>query len=523
VTVLFFAVYFTSKGGYTYMIDSTLSDDSAKSPKVGAAYLCLHGHFYQPPREDPFTGQLPIEPGATPYANFNEKITAECYRPNAEEGNFEAISYDLGPTLAAWLEETHPDVYQRIIEADRQHMTRYSVGNAMAQAYNHTILPLATTRDKRTQIAWGLSDFRHRYGHDAHGMWLAETAVDLETLDLLAQYGVTYTVLAPWQAARPVDPSKPYIVRLFDGRSITVFFYNAPLSGGVSFDWDTTSNADLFAASYLPEHLVQSKRDAGEPQLILIATDGELYGHHKPWRDKFLTHLIHHGAPDYGFEVCTLERYMSMYPATEEVELRVPSAWSCSHGVARWDTGCECTEGDSRWKGHLRYAFAHLAERGDKIFEHYTGETLSDPWVARDGYLAVRNGWETTESFWAHYGKQQRIPDDALEVQRTRLLLEAQYYQQYSFTSCGFFFEDLDRIEPRNDIAFARRAISLIWQAVGIDLQRDFLNDLRLAKSWRTHLTGVDLYRQLPIVRQDQLPPLPLPQLENASEQENIA
>ncbi|HYK87037.1 MAG TPA: hypothetical protein VEV19_16830, partial [Ktedonobacteraceae bacterium] len=333
------------------MIEQTISEDSLRRPQAGNIYLCLYGHFYQPPRENPFTGLLPIEPEATPYANFNEKITSECYRPNAEAGNFEFISYDLGPTLAAWLEEAHPQVYRQIIDADRAHYARYGIGNALAQAYNHTILPLANSRDKETQIVWGLQDFYHRYGHRAHGMWLAETAVDLECLDLLVQHGVTYTVLAPWQAATPVDPTEPYVVSLPSGRSITVFFYNAPLSGGVSFDWNTTSNADLFAASYLPGHLVQSKKDAGEAQLLLIATDGELYGHHKPWRDKFLSHLITTGAPAYGFEVCTLERFLQIRPATKEVELRVPSAWSCGHGVARWNTGCECTEGDSSWKG----------------------------------------------------------------------------------------------------------------------------------------------------------------------------
>ena len=490
------------------MIKETISEDSLMRPETGRKYLCLYGHFYQPPREDPFTGKLPHEPGATPFDNFNEKITAECYRPNAEEGNFASLSYDLGPTLASWLEQTHPDVYAQIIDADHQHVARYGVGNALAQGYNHTILPLATTRDKLTQILWGLSDFRHRYGRDAHGMWLAETAVDLETLDLLAQCGVNYTVLAPWQAATAIDPTEPYVVRLPGGRSITVFFYNAPLSGGVSFDWDTTSNADLFAASYLSHHLVQSKLDENEPQLLLIATDGELYGHHKPWRDKFLSRLIESGAPDYGFEICTLERYMLMYPATKEVELKVPSAWSCSHGVARWDTGCECTEGESAWKGPLRQALNHLAEQGDRLFEQYTGEALSDPWSARNGYLSLRNGWETAADFWSRYGKDGQEPPNTRLAQRTLQLLEAQYYQQYSFTSCGFFFEDLDRLEPRNDIAFARRAISLYWQATGVDLQRDFLHDLQSSQSWRTHLSGADLYRQLPIEPEGVLPSL---------------
>ena len=488
------------------MIEQTIADDSHSRPQVERTYLCLYGHFYQPPREDPFTGIIPVEPGATPFANYNEKITAECYRPNAEAGNFEALSYDLGPTLASWLENAHPDVYRQILAADYHHRMRYGVGNALAQGYNHTILPLANRRDKLTQILWGLSDFRHRYGHDAHGMWLAETAVDMECLDLLAQCGITYTVLAPWQASTPVDTTHPYLVSLPGGRSITVFFYNGPLSGGVSFDWNTTSNADLFAASYLPGHLVKSKSEAGEAQLVLIATDGELYGHHKPWRDKFLTHLVQSGAPGYGFEVCTLERYLQMYPATQEVELRVPSAWSCGHGVARWDTGCECTEGDSSWKGELRRALNNLAEHGDRLFERYAGEALRDPWAARNAYLDLRNGWVTPESFWTEYGQEHHLPENTALVERTLLLLEAQYYQQYSFTSCGFFFEDLDRIEPRNDIAFARRSISLIWQALGIDLQPGFLHDLQNAKSWRTNVTGADLYRQLPVVRAGLLP-----------------
>jgi alpha-amylase/alpha-mannosidase (GH57 family) len=489
------------------MVVPNTSHGTLDSP-AGMAYLCFHGHFYQPPREDPFTGQIPLEPGAAPFANFNEKITAECYRPNAEAGNFEDISFDLGPTLAAWLERAHVDVYQRILAADQHHMRRYGVGNAIAQAYNHTILPLAAARDKRTQILWGLQDFQHRYDHEAHGMWLAETAVDAETLDILAQCGVTYTILAPWQAAVPVDPTEPYLVPLRDGRSITVFFYNAPLSGGVSFDWNITNNAEAFAAYYLTGHLVEKKKLAGEPQLIIVATDGELYGHHKPWRDKFLTHLIKHSAPANGFEICTLERYLDMHPATKLVKLREPSAWSCGHGVARWDSGCECTEGDSSWKPALRQALVHLARRGDVLFEQYTGQVLKDPWDARDDYLPLRNGWETAENFWARHGKQERRPEDRELEQRTLLLLEAQYYQQYSITSCGFFFEDLDRIEPRNNIAFARRAISLTWQALGIDLQQGFLHDLSQARSWRTHLTGADLYRQLPIVKQGLLPPL---------------
>jgi alpha-amylase/alpha-mannosidase (GH57 family) len=493
------------------MLDQKTSLDAPLPSRRGQAHICLYGHFYQPPREEPFTGQIPYEPGATPYPNFNEKITTECYRPNAEAGNFEAISFDLGPTLASWLEQHHPDVYQRIIASDRMHMQRYGVGNALAQAYNHTILPLATTRDKYTQVMWGLQDFRYRYGHDAHGMWLPETAVDLETLDIMVQCGIRYTVLAPWQAASSIDTTEPYILPLHNGRNMTIFFYNAPLSGGVSFDWNITNDANIFAEYHLPSHVVTQKQENGEDQLIVIATDGELYGHHKPWRDKFLSYLIQTGARNHNFEVCTLERYLQMHAVTKEVSIHQPSAWSCAHGIARWNTGCECTEGDSHWKGALRQALNNLAERGNQCFERYVGEVFHDPWAARNEYLALRNGWESLESFWARHGKQPYQLVDTPLVHRTRLLLEAQYYHQYSFTSCGFFFADLDRIEPRNDIAYARRAISLTWQALGVDLQRDFLRDLAQARSWHTGMTGADLYKQLPVVFSDLLPPVKLP------------
>jgi alpha-amylase/alpha-mannosidase (GH57 family) len=487
------------------MMINEKSSDMPIENTTGSAYLCIHGHFYQPPREDPFSNVLPVEPGAAPFANYNEKITAECYRPNAELGNFDLISYDMGPTLAAWLEECHPDVYRRIIEADAKHRLRYGVSNVLAQAYNHTILPLASTRDKRTQILWGLQDFRHRYGHEAHGMWLAETAVDLECLDLLAQYGITYTILAPWQATEEIDTTEPYILPLHAGRSMTVFFYNAPLSSGISFNDGTTSDANNFASSDLQQHLVGEKRDAGQEQLVLVASDGELYGHHKIWRDKFLAYLVTRGAPQHGFEVCSLERYIQMYPARREVQLHVPSAWSCAHGVARWSTGCTCTEGDSRWKPALLKAITKLNDSGTCIFEQYASKALDDPWAARDEYLALHNGWEAAENFWERHGKQHCMPDAQL-AWRIQTLLEAQYYHQYSFTSCGWFFEDLDRIEPRNDIAFARRAISLTWQATGVDLQCAFVKDLQSVRSWRSGTTGADLYRRLPGVPSGLLP-----------------
>jgi Domain of unknown function (DUF3536)/Glycosyl hydrolase family 57 len=471
--------------------------------QTNSQWLIVHGHFYQPPREDPFSDLLPVEPGAAPFANYNEKITAECYHPNAKLGNFELISYDMGPTLASWLEKHHPDVYQRIILDNARHRQRYGTGNALSQVYNHTILPLASTRDKRTQILWGMADFRHRYGHAASGMWLAETAVDLECLNMLASLGITHTILAPWQSEMPIDPSEPYIVRLSEGRSIVVFFYNNR-SGSVSFDQQLTMNADTFSDE-LASHWNQEKIGADIPQLMILATDGEFYGHHQEDRDKFLSYLINTAAPNRGYEVGTLERYLQLYPPTKEARIREKSAWSCAHGSARWSIGCDCTEGDSRWKPALLLAITKLNERGAQIFEQYTREVLVSPWAARDEYLGLRNGWEPAISFWERNGKQHRIPDAEL-AWRTRMLLEAQYYHQYSFTSCGWFFEDLDRIEPRNTIAFARRAISLAFQATGIDLQSSFVTDLSLARSWKTGRTGADVYASLPAVLANLLP-----------------
>jgi hypothetical protein len=469
-------------------------------------HLCLHGHFYQPPREDPFTHLVPDEPGAGPYRNFNEKITVECYRPNAEIGNFGRISFDFGPTLAAWVARYAQDVYLRIIESDQIHRERFGVGNAIAHAYNHTILPLATRRDKATQIAWGISDYRHRFGADPEGMWLAETAVDMETLDLLAEQGIQFTVLAPWQSAHGIDTTEPYWVDLPSGRRIIVFFYHGQMSGDVSFNDDVTSNADAFAAPYLSRHVNWEKEHRGEDQLLLIATDGELYGHHKPFRDLFLAHLSQHSAQAFGYEVTSLPRYLRDHPPTRTAEINAPSAWSCAHGVARWRAGCDCTEGDASWKAPFYDALRHLSDRVDVLFERHAAATLSDPWAARDHFIEWRNGWTTPGAFWAQHGRFGRKPGKEHLAARTWHLLEAEYCMQASFTSCGWFFEDLDRIEPRNDINYARCAISHIWRALRVDLQSDFVRDLARSQSWRRPISGDMIYRALPPVAPDFLP-----------------
>ena len=488
--------------------------------KVTHQYLCIYGHFYQPPREDPFTGKVPSEPGAAPFDNFNEKITAECYLPNAEMGNFSRMSFDLGPTLASWLDEQHPDVLRRIVASDRERLQGSGGGAALAQAYNHTILPLATPRDKMTQIRWGLLDFERRFGRQAQGMWLPETAADLETLAALHACGVSYTVLAPWQAEGPIDPTEPYFVRLPNGETMTVFFYNAALSGSVSFESGVTSNADEFASSYLPHHVNHEKRARGDDQITIIASDGELYGHHKQWRDHFLRRLTETSAAAAGFEVVTLDRYLRDHPPTREVKLRAPSSWSCGHGVARWSDGCACTEGDASWKAPLRGAFDGLRVQLDDVFEREASRFLADPWAARDDYLGLREGWLPADAFWERHGKRSRRPAQHAHESRTVRMLEAQYLGQWMYTSCGFFFEDLDRIEPRNDISFARRAISLMWEATGADLQADFLRDVAQARSGLASVTGADLYHSLSRLAARTLPPLTTPSAATAEQPE---
>jgi alpha-amylase/alpha-mannosidase (GH57 family) len=460
--------------------------------------LIIHGHFYQPPREDPFTGAISPEKGANPFANFNEKINAECYRPNAELGNFDALSFNLGPTLAAWLESHDPPTYQRIVEADRRNRAVYGVGNALAQAYNHTILPLATRRDKETQIIWGVADFRHRFGHQPLGMWLPEMAVDQETLEVLASQGIAFTILSPHQATPPLPPligggerrrngAGPYQVRLPRGHNrngIAVFFRDEALSNHLAFNSDLSNSARDFAENCLSD---------GEG-LRLIATDGETFGHHRRGGERFLHDLLYQEAPKAGYEVTFLARYLQEHPPTAEVEVVDGTSWSCGHGVARWREGCPCTQGDSSWKCHLRAALDRLAEDVDALYQNEVERWVADPWQLRNDYIRVVLGEIRREAFLAQQADGKLTKGEA---KRILTLLEAQTYRQAMYTSCGFFFEDLSRLEPRYIIAYAAKAIHLVKDATGISLEEGFKRDLRLAVSWITEQTGADVYEEV--------------------------
>ena len=451
-------------------------------------YVAIHGHFYQPPREDPFTGAQPRERGAEPYRNFNEKIAAECYEPNARLGNFGRISFDLGPTLASWLEEHAPETYAAIVAQERGHFERYGHGNGLAQVYNHAIMPLATDHEKRIQVAWGVADFKHRFGHAPDGMWLAETAADSASLGVLLDHGIRYTVLAPWQSVEPIDTSEPYWVRLADGRRIAAFFYNGELSGRVSFDSSLTTNADLFGLQDLPRHLNREKAARGEAQLITIATDGELYGHHLPYRDKFLAHLLEVSAVSRGFEVTSLGRYLSSHPPRREVTLAEATSWSCHHGVDRWRGDCGCIGEDGEWKWYLRQALTRLAARIDTLYEPAARKLLNDPWIAEEEYIWVRLGATSRDDFWRRHARSLKHGK-----RRSFALLETQYYRHLMFASCAWFFEDLDRIEPRNAIGYGLRALREAERLHDLDLLTAYAGDLRGALSTESGRNGVDL------------------------------
>jgi hypothetical protein len=450
--------------------------------------ISIHGHFYQPPREDPVSGLIPQEYGAKPYRNWNERIHAECYRPNAQLGNFEKISFNIGPTLNSWMRDHDPSTSALIAAQDRANIQLHGVGNAMAQAYNHTILPLATLEDKITQVEWGIADFEHQYGHKPLGMWLPETAVDLETLNVLAEHEIRFTILAPWQAeSSNLDVTKPYRVALSAGKSITVFFYHQGLSSGISFNPWLTINADEFARNTLLPAFSIEKFRRGEPQLVLIASDGELYGHHQQFRDRFLAHLVNGASASLGLQKSYPALWMKRYPARDWISIREGTSWSCSHGIERWKGNCSCTPGDGRWKGYLRQALNRLAYQVDKIYSETLECEHINPWKLRNAYIhAVLGQVSVTELISQHTGRRL----DDLSILRVRLLLEAQWERQRMYTSCGWYFDDFSRIEPRNNVAYAAQAVRLTAKATGINLTEQLMADLHYVMSYRSRLRG---------------------------------
>jgi hypothetical protein len=452
--------------------------------------LAVHAHFYQPSRLDPWTGRVPEEPGAAPFHDWNARVDAECYRPNATRSNLRRISWDVGPTLASWMAAEAPATLAGFVAAAAE-------GNAIGQAFHHTILPLASAADRRTEIHWGLRDFEVRFGRRPAGLWLPETAVDLPTLRIAAAEGVRYTILAPWQAAGTgLDSRRPYRVDLGDGASIVAVFYDAGLSAAVSFEPEATSDADRFARERVAVRL-SSASYTGPPSLALIATDGELYGHHQQFRDLFLQRLV---APDTataerrGFDVVSLADAIAEPPYRHHPAIRIVerTAWSCHHGVARWSA--ECPDAiDGRWKGPLRAALERLASSIDVASERWFVSAAGSPdlWTLRDAYVDVVVGAMTGEAFV----ETHLASADAADRSRALALLEAQRWRLAMFASDAWFWDDPIRPETRQVLRSAARAVRLVDGELGTALEDRLVADLGLFSSPSRGLDGAAIYR----------------------------
>jgi alpha-amylase/alpha-mannosidase (GH57 family) len=469
-------------------------------------YLCIHGHFYQPPRENPWLEAVELQDSAAPYHDWNERVTAECYAPNRAArildsagriakivNNYAGISFDFGPTLLSWMEQKSPETYRAILDADRMSAQRFSGhGSAMAQCYNHMIMPLANSRDKLTQVRWGIQDFRHRFGRDPEGMWLPETAVDLETLDILAQHGIRFTVLAPSQAksvdevdvsGQRIDPSRAYRQELPSGRHINLFFYDGPVSRAVAFE-RLLDNGERFAQRLLDA--LSDQRDW--PQLAHIATDGETYGHHHSFGDMALAYALDHIESSGLARITNYGEYLEKHRARHEVEILENTAWSCVHGVERWNSNCGCNSGghgdwNQKWRGPLRRALDWLRDEVARRYEKEAARYLNDPWEARNGYIGVvldRSPESYQRFIAAHFRRKNPQRADQVSVWK---LLEMQRHAMLMYTSCGWFFDELSGIETVQVIQYAGRVVQLATQLFGDGLEGPFLEKLALAKS----------------------------------------
>jgi hypothetical protein len=456
----------------------------------GKPLLCIHGHFYQPPREDPFTGECRSEPSAAPFPNWNERVTAECYAPNAAAGNFAQMSFNLGGTLARWMDDCVPETYQQIVAAVYQHQQRYGVPNGVAQAVHHTILPLARGRDKRCQVYWGIASYVHRFGVHPDGIWLPEMAVDYETLETVAEAGLSFVILSGEQVQGDLSRGAgPYRVQLPRGRSVAVFVRDRDLSNHFSFNMPEPE----FARSFINEHLSRSAPGA----LTLIATDGETFGHHQKHGVRVLETLVTPDTSD-AYEITTLGRYLREHPPQTDIEIVENTAWSCAHDLGRWATGCHCTPGCGQWKGALRRALDNLSRDIDEIYAEMMRRRNLAPWSLRDDYIRVL----LRQVSGSHFLTEHHLGHLTLVAQRQLLdLLEAQVYRQRMFVSCAFFFEDLERIEPRYAIANAVRAMMLVSNVTGDNLTRAFRRDLRIAISPGTGRTGAQILDEILAVK----------------------
>ncbi|KMP11267.1 glycoside hydrolase [Candidatus Nitromaritima sp. SCGC AAA799-C22] len=474
-------------------------------------FVCIHGHFYQPPRENPWLEAITHQESAHPHHDWNERVTAECYAPNAQSrilddqgfivemiNNYSKISFDMGPTLLSWLELNSQDIYQAILEADEESRKLFSGhGSAMAQCYSHMIMPLANSRDKYTQVYWGIRDFEHRFKRLPEGMWLPETAVDLETLKIMAELGIRFIVLAPGQARRfrplgeeswretekeEIDTTRPYALQLPSGKAINVFFYNGELSRALAFE-------NLLVKS---EHFARRLLDAVPeenhfPQLIHVATDGETYGHHHKFGDMALAYALKHIEVQSDATLTNYAEFLEKFPPAHEVEIKGDTSWSCAHGVERWRSDCGCHTGgepdwDQNWRGPLREALDWLRDAVVSPFNEKGLQYLKDPWEARNDYIRVMldRSLESIDRFLER--NTVRALDDS-EKTTVLKIMEMQRHAMLMYTSCGWFFCEISGTETVQILQYAARTLELAEEIFGGSLRPRFLKLLEKAKS----------------------------------------
>ena len=491
-------------------------------------FLTIHGHFYQPPRENPWLEAIELQDSALPFHDWNERITKECYNPNSVSkivdnrnrildvvNNYELMSYNFGPTLLSWLEQNAPLTYERIIKADIESIDlNNGHGNALAQVYNHIIMPLANEQDKQTQVKWGIKDFEYRFGRKPEGMWLAETAVDDDTLRVLQENGIKFTILSPYQALKikkstdkewtdvswgNIDPARSYKynIKSAPGKSIDLFFYDGAISRSVAFD-ELLKDGNKFIRRL--KEGVSDTRDY--PQLINIATDGESYGHHTKFGDMALSYVLKIRAEDEGFKITNYAAYLDKYRSDYEVDIKQASSWSCFHGVGRWCEDCGCSTGghpgwNQKWRKPLRDALDYLRDELVKVYEREGAKYFSrDVWEVRNNYIDVilARSESNIKKFQSKYFKPDLSDEEKV---RGMKLLEIQRQSQLMYTSCGWFFSEISGIETVQIMKYAARAMQLAAYFTKDDYETKFLEILAGAKSnIPEYGTGKDIYER---------------------------
>jgi alpha-amylase/alpha-mannosidase (GH57 family) len=475
-------------------------------------YICIHGHFYQPPRENPWLEGVELQDSAFPFHDWNERITAECYAPNFASrildsekrvvdviNNYSKISFNFGPTLLSWMEHHRPNTYQAILEADRLSLERFSGhGSAIAQAHSHMIMPLANRRDKYTQVLWGIKDFEKRFGRFPEGMWLPETAVDTETLEVMAELGIKFTILAPRQARRVrrrmrsarwhdvsggrIDPTTAYLCLLPSKKTLNLFFYDGPISQDIAFGGLLSSGEDF------AKRLLSAFNDHRDwPQIVHIATDGETYGHHHRFGDMALAYCLHFIESQNSARLTNYGEHLAEHPPTHWVEVFDHSSWSCIHGVERWKENCGCNSGlhpewNQAWRNPLRKSLDWLRDTLVPLYEEQSKEFLKDPWKVREEYIDVLldRSHENTEGFLKSHAVKELSQEEKV---KTLKLLEMQRNAMLMYTSCGWFFDEISGIETTQILRYAARAIQLAEELSNVPIEKDYLQRLEKARS----------------------------------------